>query len=289
LLIFLLGDVQPGGGMGELKPGGLHIGLSGTLMRDVPEVLIRASARPLQELIESQTNLKTEFTVVPDPDKLAERLAAGEATLGVFPGCEFAWVRQQYPDLCPLVVAVNGSPHVHALVLVRNAATAKSFGDLQTLTIALPRGNRQHCLLFFERSCRAAGGDPDKFFNRVERPASAEEAIDGLIDGQVDAVLIDGATLEGYLRRKPGRGSQVRELVRSETFPAAVVAYQAGAVDETCLRNCRDGLLSAKQTAVGRQALVLWRMTGFEPVPKDYEQTLATIAKAYPKPAPKRK
>jgi ABC-type phosphate/phosphonate transport system substrate-binding protein len=238
-------------------------------------------------LIESQTKLKAEISVVADPDSLAERLAAGKTTLGVFPGCEFAWVRQQHPKLCPLMVAVNGSPHLHALVLVRQDAPAKSFGDLQSRAVALPRGTRQHCSLFFERSCKALDAAPDKFCSRIDTPASAEEALDEMVDGQVDAVILDGASLECYLRRKPGRGAQLRELARSETFPATVIAYQAGAVDETHLKKFREGLHAAKQTALGRQALIMWRITGFEPVPKDYEQTLTDIAKAYPKPAAK--
>lgn len=290
LLPVLLGIVVPDGGLAEeLRPGGLHIGLSGTLMRDVPEVLVRASSRPMLALIESQTSMKAEFSIVADADSLAERVVSGKTTLGVFPGCEFAWVRQKHTKLCPLVVAVNGKPHLHALVLVRQDAPAKGFAELQGQAVAMPRGSREHCRLFFERSARTCGSEPDKFFSRIDTPASVEEALDELVDGQVDAVVLDGAGLECYLRRKPGRGTQIRELVRSEAFPATVIAYQAGAVDEGSLRKFRDGLLAAKQTALGRQALVMWRITGFELVPKDYEQTLLNIAKAYPKPELKSK
>jgi len=28
----------------------------------------------------------------------------------------------------------------------------------------------------------------------------------------------------------------------------------------------------------------MWRLTGFEPIPAEYEQTLSSIAKAYPAP-----
>ena len=46
-------------------------------------------------------------------------------------------------------------------------------------------------------------------------------------------------------------------------------------------------MITAQQTALGRQLLTLWRMSGFEPIPKDYDQILAEIVKAYPPPAPK--
>jgi ABC-type phosphate/phosphonate transport system substrate-binding protein len=288
LFLLLLGLLWPGGGAGgELRPAGLQIGMSSTLMRDVPDVLVRASARPLQALIETQTSLKAEFSVAPDADSLAERMAAGKTTIGVFSGCEFAWVRQKNPKLSPLVVAVNGSAYHHALILVRHDDPAKSFSELEGRIIAVPTGNVQHCQLFFDRSCKALGTTPDKFFSRVSRSASVEEALDEVVDGQADAAIIDGTGLDCYLRRKPGRGAQIRELVRSETFPAPVVAYHVGAVDDASLKKFRDGLLGAKQTPIGRQALVLWRLTGFETVPKDFDQTLTNIAKAYPRPEPK--
>ena len=36
--------------------------------------------------------------------------------------------------------------------------------------------------------------------------------------------------------------------------------------------------------SLGRQLMLMWRLTAIEPVPADYEQTLADIAKAFPPP-----
>jgi hypothetical protein len=43
--------------------------------------------------------------------------------------------------------------------------------------------------------------------------------------------------------------------------------------------------MNANRTALGRQ-LTLWRLTGFEQVPPDYDRTLTEIVKAYPSPLP---
>lgn len=117
LLPFVFGVLAPVPGAGEeARSAPLQIGLSGSLMRDVPEALVRATFVPMLALIESQTKLKAEFSVVPDADRLAERLTNGKTSLGIFQGCEFAWVRQQHPKLSPLVVAVNQKPYLHAMV-----------------------------------------------------------------------------------------------------------------------------------------------------------------------------
>ena len=60
-----------------------------------------------------------------------------------------------------------------------------------------------------------------------------------------------------------------------------------GAFLETILERASVGaaLLDAGQTPRGRQMLTLWKLTGFEPVPADYAQTLADIVRAYPPPA----
>ena len=48
-------------------------------------------------------------------------------------------------------------------------------------------------------------------------------------------------------------------------------------------------MMNANRTALGRRLMTLWRLTGFEQVPPDYDQTLADIVKAYPAPLPSRK
>ena len=67
-------------------------------------------------------------------------------------------------------------------------------------------------------------------------------------------------------------------------FPAAVIAYRPGILDEATLKKFRDGMLGADQTILGKQMLTLWKLTAFAPVPDDYDQTLLDIVKTYPAP-----
>ena len=67
-------------------------------------------------------------------------------------------------------------------------------------------------------------------------------------------------------------------------FPATVVAYHPGILDEAALRSIRAALKKSPDTPEGRQMLTLWKLTGFEDVPKDYDKDLADILKTYPPP-----
>ena len=41
-------------------------------------------------------------------------------------------------------------------------------------------------------------------------------------------------------------------------------------------------MIGAGQRTGTKRVLMLWKMTGFEAIPEDYEQTLIDIAKVYP-------
>src|SRR5581483_4119811 len=82
----------------------LRIGLIGTLFRDVPETAVMAMMQPFATLMESQTGLTGQLIPAGDADDLGQQLANDKVQLGVFHGVEFAWARQKYPDLKPLVI-----------------------------------------------------------------------------------------------------------------------------------------------------------------------------------------
>jgi ABC-type phosphate/phosphonate transport system substrate-binding protein len=111
-----------------------------------------------------------------------------------------------------------------------------------------------------------------------------EDALDDVVDGVAQVYVLDSVALDCYKRRKPGRFTKLRIVHSSEVFPAAVVAFRAGGLDEATLARFRDGMMNANRTTLGRQLMTLWKLTGFEQVPPDYEQTLTEIAKVYPAP-----
>jgi hypothetical protein len=55
-------------------------------------------------------------------------------------------------------------------------------------------------------------------------------------------------------------------------------------LNDATLRRFREGMLNASQDTRARQFLMLWKLTAFEAVPDDYDQTLNQILKAYPLP-----
>jgi hypothetical protein len=67
----------------------------------------------------------------------------------------------------------------------------------------------------------------------------------------------------------------------------AVIAFRAGFLDEATLARVREGMIHVNRTAAGKQLMTLWKLTGFEPVPPDYDQTLTEIVKVYPAPREK--
>jgi ABC-type phosphate/phosphonate transport system substrate-binding protein len=105
-----------------------------------------------------------------------------------------------------------------------------------------------------------------------------------VVDGVVDAALVDGVALERYKKAKTDRYGKLKTAIRSEPFPNAVVAYKPGALSDETLQRFRNGLITASQNAKGKQLLNMCRINCFEAIPDDYEEMLLNIAKAYPPP-----
>jgi ABC-type phosphate/phosphonate transport system substrate-binding protein len=244
-----------------------------------------ALTQTLGLMTQSQTGQKAEFFRAGDASQLAQLLTQGGVPLAVFHGIEFAWVSPKFPDLRPLMVVVNQDPHLRAVILVRQDDKATGFGDLKGRKITGAVPSCLHGALFLERLCRQTEMmAPDRFFTQVLTPANAEDAIDKVIDGAVDAAVVDQVAFDCYQRRKPARAARVHVLIRSEVFPAGVVAYRQGAIDSSNLDKLSQGMIAANKIASARQFMTLWKMTGFEPVPEDYPRLLNAILKSYPVP-----
>ena len=260
----------------------VRIGLISSLFRDVPRAAVTSIMQPFAALMESQTGMAGTLIPGGDADDLAEQLATDKLQLAVFHGIEFAWARLKHPDLRPLVIAINRDRRLQAFVLVRDDRDADRLADLKGTTLALGKGTKEHCRVFVERRCGACGKEGRDFFRKVTTPPNVESALDDVVDGLATATVVDRVALDCYQRRKPGRHARLRVLARSELFPAAVVAYRVGALEAATLDRFHDGMIAAGRTAMGRQLMTLWKLTGFEEVPEDYDRTCAEIVKAYP-------
>lgn len=268
----------------ETRTTAVQIGLVNSLFRDTPEPMVRSMMQPFGAILESQTGLAGAMVPAGDAGHLGQLLAEDKVHLGVFHGFEYGWARLKYPQLRPLVIAVNQQRKLQALILVRADAAPGAFAALKSKKLALPAHSREHCHLYLERCCKQCGQEPKGFFGQVTTPDNIEDALDDVVDGLADAVVVDSVSLECYRRRKAARLARLKVLQQSETFPAAVVAYHPGALDDDTFTKFRDGMINANKGALGRQFLTLWKLTGFEPIPNDFDQTVAAIVKAYPPP-----
>ncbi len=266
--------------------GAVRIGLVSSLFRDVPPALVQFSMKPLASLIQTQTGMSGQAVVAGDALNLAGLLNEGKVQLGVFHGVEFAWAQEKYPQLRPLVICINRQRNLKAHLVTKHDSAVKCFQDLKGKSLSLPRRSREHCHLFLERECRGCGAAPKDLFSEVIAHADVEEALDGVVSGKVAAAVVDGVSLESYEVLKPGNYSGLKIVRDSHTFPAAVIAYRVGALDEATLNRFRDGLIRAHQNTRSRELMYMWRLTAFEPVPADYQRTLTEIRKVYPAPPP---
>src|SRR6266851_4448817 len=285
LLFCLMASMMAGGDDKKSdRPDTIRIGIIGSFYRDQPDENIKTTVTSLNDLMVAQTGFKGDPVKVDDLEQLADKVAKDEMQLGVLHGHEFAWIHKKYPELKPLLIVVNQNLYQQGYVFVRKADGVSSFGQLKGKSLALAKHTSEPCHLFLDRQCMEAGAKADGFFSKITHPGNVEEALDDLVDGNGDATVIDEMALTSYQRRKPGRFAKLKELVKSPQFPASLAIYRAGWWQEADLKSIRDALLNAYHNPEGRQLLTMWKLTGFQEVPDDYQQSLAKIAEAYPSP-----
>jgi ABC-type phosphate/phosphonate transport system substrate-binding protein len=274
----------PAGSSQGNVPGSVQIGVVKTLFRDYPENLMSMLTIPLRNLMEAETGVKGQMVLIKDALDLGEKLDKNQVQLGVFHGFEFAWAQEKYPRLRPLMLAVNRQRYQRASLVIRNDSPIARFTDLKGKTLSLPQFSREHCWLFLERQCERLGCAPEKFFRHINRPTNIEEALDDVILGRVEGIIVDGVSLEGYQQIKPGCSRRLKVIHQSAIFPAAVIVYREGALDKETLHRFSNGMLHANTNPRSQAIMTLCKLTQFEAIPADYQQALINVRKAYPAP-----
>jgi len=259
----------------------LRLGLVKSLFRSMPESTVEMVSRPLQELLQRQAGLKGQLQNVGEAGNLGKMLHDGKLDLVVFHGFEFAWVKEHYPDLVPLILVHNAKP-LQACLIVRKGGRVQKIEDLKDQYVAVPVGSRAHCLLFLERRCCPSGQKPEKYFKKITSPVDVKAAMDDLNEDLVSGVVVERGAYEDYCRTEPKRAGQLKVLAQSETFPSGLIAYHAGKLPAEIVRRLREGMLNAHQSKEGKELLETCRMAGFEKPPADFVQSLHNIAKTYP-------
>ncbi len=263
----------------------VKIGMLRSMVREVPPALFKAMAAPFQQVVFDQTGLKGDLVVIETPEDMQRQLTNGELQLGVFHGFEYAWMKMKQPALEPLMLVAINPQALQSVVVVSAESSAKTIGECQGGKLAIPNGTREHSRLFLNRRCRNCGGPPmQEFFPTTAAPRSVEEALDNVVDNVVQVAVVDQAGMAMFQRRKPGRFAKLKTLDQSELFPPSVIVYSRGKLEDDTLRRFRDGMATAHKTTLGSHLMGLMKVTGFEPVPGNYDQRLTEIVKAYPPP-----
>ncbi|HWY86732.1 MAG TPA: PhnD/SsuA/transferrin family substrate-binding protein [Gemmataceae bacterium] len=265
----------------------VRIGMVSSLFHDIPLPLIEFLGGPFKTLIKEFTGLDGQLKVGGDAFEVGKKLADGKLELAVFHGFEYGWARQKYPELRPLTIAVSKHRQVRAFLVVRDDSAVQSFSDLRGKDVGFPRKSKEHSRLFLENSCAEFGHCSARaFFGQVQASANADDALDDILRGKLQAVVTDTMSLEEYERFKPGCYARLKVVKQSEPFPPAVIVYREGALDADTLKRFRDGMIGANQSPRGRDMMSMFKMTAFEPVPDDYGQMVAEILRHYPAPEP---
>jgi ABC-type phosphate/phosphonate transport system substrate-binding protein len=260
----------------------LKIGIPQSIFRDVPPPLLHVAGSTFKDIMKSQTGLDGEVTVDGEALAVAKAIDAGKLHLGVFLGHEFAWAKEKYPDLVPLVCSVPRPREVQAYLLVRWDCKAAHLGDLKGGKLALATGTRDHARLFLERrkATELGGGG----FSTTVKAATVHDAIHQVIDGEADVTVADHAAWNYYQKLYPGGSQNIRVLSRSEMFPPTVIAYKGGALSNETVKRLREGLLTAHQGSRTSKIMNLIKVEKFDEVPVGYDEALKACLKAYPPP-----
>jgi ABC-type phosphate/phosphonate transport system substrate-binding protein len=270
--------------LGAAEPQTLRVGMTTGLFTHSSDKDAATRRDTMRNFIKSETNIANEILPEQPWDKLAQDLADGKAQIGIFEGFEFAWAQAKNAKLKPLAVAVNGQPFKVAYIVVRKDSEIANFAALQGKAFSLPAINQPQLQLFVNHECQAANTTPDKFFSAISKPDNVEDALDDVVDGKVQAAVIDRTGIDAYRRRKPGRFAKLKELTKSDEFPPPLIAYQDGSLDKATLQKFRDGLLNATKKPQGQEVLTLFKLTAFEAPPADLDRVLEATRKTYPAP-----
>jgi len=264
------------------KTDTLRVGTSGFLTSDKDGPKEKGAVVTLQLFIKEEAGMDNTIVRQKDWCELADKLAKGELQVGVFQGYEFAWAQAKHPTLKPLAVAVGTSRYPAACVLVRRDNGAKDFAALEGQSLCLPDLGQRHLHLFAEQESRGKCKELKDFFSKVGSRPDVEECLDDVVDGAVQAAVVDHDAVEAYQRRKPGRFDKLKVVAKSVPFPPVVIAYGEKGLDEATVQRFRDGLLSAGNNEKGKVMLTLFRLTAFEEAPQEFGKMLAQTRKAYP-------
>ncbi|MFM7112873.1 MAG: phosphate/phosphite/phosphonate ABC transporter substrate-binding protein [Planctomycetota bacterium] len=265
----------------------LKVGITKNFFQNFSETIAKLVMQPFPEVVKAQTGLPGEIAMSPDSTELCERMKKGEAHLGVFQGHEFFWASRKYPELKPLMLAVNEKTPLKAYLIVRKADSEKPISDMAGKTLAIPTQTRPFARLWVERRGVLPGKALHEHYAKVFPIGDSEEALDNVRDGSLDLVLVEKASWDRYKRIKPSAIESLSPIIESETFPSTVIAYFPKSVQNSYVDRFKKGMMTADQNPGSARLLQLVKISSFQPVPDDFMKEGESLIQAYPPANPR--
>lgn len=260
----------------------LKVGITKNFFQNFSETIAKLVMQPFPEVVKAQTGLPGEIAMSPDSTELCERMQKGEAHLGVFQSHEFFWACQKYPELKPLMLAVNEKTPLKAYLIVRKDDAGKTVAGMAGKTIAIPTQTRPFAKLWVERRGVIPGKSLKDHYAKVMPVADSEEALDNLNGGSIDAVLVEKASWDRYKRIKPGTSDSLAAMLESEQFPSTVIAYFPKAVQPSYVERFKKGMMTADKNPGSSRLLQLVKISSFQAVPADFMKEGESLVQNYP-------
>jgi ABC-type phosphate/phosphonate transport system substrate-binding protein len=260
----------------------LRVGITKNFFQNFSDAIAKLVMQPFPEVVKAQTGLPGEIAMSPDSTELCERMKKGEAHLGVFQSHEFFWACQKYPDLKPLMLAVNEKTPLKAYLIVRKDDAAKNVAGLAGKTVAIPTQTRPFAKLWVERRGVQPGKTLKEHYGKVLPVGDSEEALDNLNSGTIDAVLVEKASWDRYKRLKPNSSDSLAAMIESEQFPSTVIAYFPKAVQPSHVEKFKQGMMTADKNPGSSRLLQLVKISSFQAVPADFMKEGESLVQAYP-------
>lgn len=267
------------GSLHAQAPGKVTVGIVPSITKDLSEAKQKFISDEFPTLVKDFTGLGGDLDKAASEMELAEKLTSGKDQFGVFQGIEFAEVKAKHPHLQPLLLSIYHSPEIKVIVAVKKDSALAAFADLKGKDVAVLKEGKEHIRRYIAKE---SGGDPAKFFGKIVTPTNSESALDSVLVGKVQAVVVDNTGIDTYREVNPGKFNRLKLIAESPVFPPSVIAYDPKQVDAAVVKQFKDGMMKASQSAKGRQVMSDFRITSFEAVPDGFDAKLAEIRKAFP-------
>jgi len=260
----------------------VKIAIVGSFAKTISPAQFQVMATTFATVLQAQAGLNGQLVRGGSPDEICKQLADGSLHFAVFHGIEYGWMKQKHPDLEPVMLNILNPEWLRPTIVVAKEAPARTFADCKGQRLAIVKPAREDTRLYLHRMCSQIGGRADDLFPDYKVPPSIEGALDDLVDGDFQVVVLEQSGLSMYQRLKPARFAKIRILEQADPFPTSCIVYRKATIPDATIKTFRDGMSTAHQSVLGGHLMALMKIRRFEVPTAEYHKQLAETVKAYP-------